>query len=264
MPAPHPDELHDFIEDALAAKLQANHRKASKNRRRNLLVMGAMVLIFLPLSCFLTFTFGVDETGETLELLRAASIPILLTLAFALVYVPLRLWYVNEPIPFDYPDDLAAPVIQYIDPRLQHRASAGLQDDRLPEPIANATCQNPRADHRFQGTIAGASTRLIRLHCPPPLWRRPFGPRRPQDFGLLLIVDAPEASEKNPRRLLDADLDLPGTPHIHTEGTRLTLLVWGVDALDRDAPIDDTDTAHLHQTGRLVSSLITLAEDWIA
>ena len=273
MPAPHPDELNDFIDDALADKLRANRRRASKNRRRNLFVMGAMVFVFLPLSCFLTFTFGVDDTGETLELLRAASVPILLTLAFALVYVPVRLWIVNKPIPFDYADDIVAPLIQFIDPRLQHRAELGLEDDVLPPAIASHICSSPNADHRFQGRVGGAQTRLIRLSCPPPLWRRPFGPRRPDDLGLLLIVDAhqdPEISISNRgddaiadlRRTLGATFDLPGTPYIHTEGARLNLLAWGVDPMDRDLPIHDTDTSHLHQTGRLVSALITIAESW--
>lgn len=160
MPVPTLDELADFIEDPLRAKLEANQKIRRKNRRRNAIIMAVVCLLFLPAAIGATIWHG-SYGNEFLGGASSVSIPIVLALVFAFLYMPIRLRYSSEEIPFEYPPDVVAPVVQFIDPRLTYGEEKGVEANDIVEGgVLSATPDRFVSSHLFEGSLRSARLRL--------------------------------------------------------------------------------------------------------
>lgn len=156
MPVPTIDELTDFIDDPLCAKLEANRKIRRKNRRRNAFIMAVVLLLFLPAAIAATIWHG-RYGNEFLGGASSISIPIILALVFAFLYMPLRLRFSSEEIPFEYVPDVVTPAIQFIDPRLAYGEEKGLAcDDIVEGGLLSTTPDRFESNHRFEGMLRDA------------------------------------------------------------------------------------------------------------
>ena len=160
MPVPTIDELTDFIEDPLRAKLNANRKIRRKNRRKNALLMAVVVLIFLPVAIGATIWHG-SYGNEFLGGATSSTVPILLALVFAFLYMPLRLRYSSEEIPFEYTPDVVAPLIHFIDPRLSYSSDRGIEGDEFAQAgVLDERVEGFDSRHLFAGRLRDVELRL--------------------------------------------------------------------------------------------------------
>ncbi len=121
MPVPTDEELQEFIEDALSAKLDVIDKAQRRFERRRRNVLTVLTVFFIPATIAATLWFGTDGAGANFEFSSAWGVPLAMIAIFAAVYAGIRVRFLPYEIPFEYEPDVIAPLISYLDPRLGYR-----------------------------------------------------------------------------------------------------------------------------------------------
>lgn len=164
MPVPTTDELQEFIDDALCAKLKANRKIRSANRRRNTLIMALVLIVFLPVTIGVTIWIEDNALTDLLGESSAVSVPVIFALLFAFLYMPIRLRYSSEEIPFEYTPDIVAPLVHFIDPRLTYCKDGGVEAAQVADiGLGPSNIGAFRTRHLFEGTVSKATLQFCHV-----------------------------------------------------------------------------------------------------
>ena len=161
MPVPTDEELDEFIEEALAAKLEAIDKVQGRIWRRKRNVLTLLLVFFVPATFAATMWYGTDGAGANFEFASAWAVPFAMIGIFAALYAGIRWRYMTDEIPFEYEPDVVAPLIYFLDPRLGYRPREGVsisdvEDSQMaPAPIDELQC-----GAFFEGTIRTIDLRL--------------------------------------------------------------------------------------------------------
>lgn len=193
MPVPSAEELQEFIDDPLAAKLAAIDKVRRRLQRRNRTLLGVLAVIFVPATCVLTLWVGTDGAGANFQFWEGVVAVPAMAVAYAAVYALMRWRYLDEEIPFEYEPDVVAPLIYYLDPRLKYRVN-----DRFSrrEFVDSAIAQTP-IDHfesgpYFSGDIRSLQVQLGAVEAKAEGRRGLFKEVTFCFEGLFVVVDYPE------------------------------------------------------------------------
>ena len=186
MPVPTEDELREFIEDPLRAKLEANRSIRRRQSRRTRIFTTTYLLLSLTVTCAVTMALGIGADDGFWATYWGS---------FALVggwiglYVLIWHRHIAEELPFDYRDEVVAPVVHYLDPRLDYRPGGVFSAGDLEEAGLFDEVDDLRGGEGFSGTVGGIELRFGAVVVPGSRW--PPWAMSDRFRGLVAVADYP-------------------------------------------------------------------------